>query len=90
MLRQLLTLLALITGLAATAAPAETRLAAQQGVLVQTQAENAAVAMAQRMAPAERRIFDASILEAPIVAPALTRQATRVETVYIGSDRAHE
>lgn len=90
MLRQLLTLLALITGLAATAAPAEARLAAQQGVQIQSQAENAAVAMAQRMAPAGGRIAQAATRAAPPTAPAPARQAMPVEAVYIGPDRAHE
>jgi hypothetical protein len=90
MLRQLLTLLALITGLAATAAPAEARLAPQQRVLIQAQTENAVVALAQRIAPVTSRVPETTGQAAPLVAPTLERRVPRAPTVRIGPDRSHE
>lgn len=90
MLRQLLTLLALITGLAATAAPAETRLAAHQGVQVQAETEKSAVALAQRIAPVASRVSEAAGQAAPLTAITLERRAPGTPAVRIGLDRAHE
>jgi len=90
MLRQLLTLLALITGLAATAAPAETRLAAHQGVQLQAATEKSAVALAQRIVPAASRFSEAAGQAAPLTAITLERWAPGTPAVRIGLDRAHE
>jgi hypothetical protein len=90
MLRQLLTLLALITGLAATAAPAEARLLPEQGVQVQLPLENVAGTLALQMASATSRVPEIISQAAPLAAAALERRVPIAQAVWVGIDRARE
>ena len=90
MMRQLLTLLALITGLAAPLAPVEARVAGGHGAQVQLAGEAAAATVAQ--AGVCHAIPDCALV--PIVpAAALAVEAQAVlaaPALRIGIDRAHE
>lgn len=89
MLRQLLTLLALITGLAATSAPAEARVHAADGARIEVAQRQAVAAAADFAAHLTRR----SVIgfAAPLMGqPPLPRVDWRAPTVHFGPDRARE
>jgi hypothetical protein len=90
MLRRLLTLLAIITGLTAIGAPAQARFSGLEDVQVQVAGESAARCQAQQLASLEQPLehllkctADAPFRPRPIV-------TIMVPTVRLQADRAHE
>jgi len=90
MLRQLLTLLAILTGLAASGAPVQARVSGIEGVQMEAPRERAATCEERQLAPS----FVAGDLQGfhkaqpgPCPRPTVT---IVIPTVYLGGDRARE
>lgn len=90
MLRQLLTLLAIITGLTATTAPAEARISAPRGAQMQVETQRASIVNAQRPALVRAGHCNIAMRAETLVARPLEIQPPITLTVHIGSDRARQ
>ena len=90
MLRRLLTLLAIITGLTAIGAPAHARFSGVEDVQVQIAGESASRCQAQQLASFEQPLE--RLLGQKAVAPLCARPVLviHIPTVQIRIDRAHE
>jgi hypothetical protein len=90
MLRHLLTMLALITGLAASAAPVEARVARADGAQVQLASESVAVVRAQALALREIRPRPQFFVVDAVAMQRLAVDEIAAPAVRTGVDRALE
>jgi hypothetical protein len=90
MLRQFLTLLAIVTGLAAVGAPAQARVAAFDGVQMEAARERAPACEVRQLSGSMMPGDLGSFRSAKVLFCPRPRITIMIPTVQLGIDRAHE